>query len=218
MNIKSSCLFNPFFPTVLAGMVVSYSDKFSCSSSSRMKFYFVARRAINNFSDFSTRTIFNRFRYFNFLGRGFFSIEELMYCLFTYFQGITNKSKSLTLVAKVFYNFSFSHENSVTHYYSKGIDKYPHLFVYPSLTYEWYTLLVKSLEMKSEPMLDSPMTSMFPSFYVNGVQMSEIDSWEVGEEYMLKVKVSMKNYNSYMDMKGTHSDGTIEVMSYEIEK
>lgn len=74
---------------------------------------------------------------------------------------------------------------------------------------------MKSLEIKSEPMLESPMVSEYPCLYVSGKQMPEIDKWEVGEEYELKVKIKMQRYNSHTDIKSTHSDATLDVIAYD---
>ena len=74
---------------------------------------------------------------------------------------------------------------------------------------------MKSLERKTEPVLDSPMESSFPSFHVGGMQMPEIDSWATGGEYMLTVKVKMRHHSTDIDMHGKSSDARLDVLEYE---
>lgn len=76
---------------------------------------------------------------------------------------------------------------------------------------------MKSLEKKSEPMMDMPMMSMFPRLCVDNEQMPEIDSWEVGKTYKLMVEVKMTSYEKEVDIKkGESSDADFDIMSYKV--
>ena len=75
---------------------------------------------------------------------------------------------------------------------------------------------MKSLEKKSEPMIDMPMTSSFPMFYVSGEQMPEIKEWEVGKVYELKVKVRVSSYNENVTIDSEHCSSELVVESYEV--
>lgn len=86
--------------------------------------------------------------------------------------------------------------------------------------FSWYNLpvMMKSLEMKSELMMDSPTRSMYPSFYVCDEQMSEIAKWEVDGEYTMTVKVRVVSKSQRATVDGTDTDSCLEVLSYEIQK
>jgi len=78
---------------------------------------------------------------------------------------------------------------------------------------------MRSLEDRSELSLDTPSLPSFPHFFVNGEQMPEIDTWEVGEEYTLKVKVRMTGYSSHMNDSGVlHSSADFDMLSYDVVK
>lgn len=57
----------------------------------------------------------------------------------------------------------------------------------------------------------------FPCLYVDSVQMPEIDEWEVGEEYEIKIKVKMKSYsiNDEGSDRDQRSRAELSVESYE---
>lgn len=78
---------------------------------------------------------------------------------------------------------------------------------------------MKSLEMKPELGLDMDAvpTSSFPSFYVSDEQMAEIADWEIGEEYTFTVSVRMKYKMQEATVDGTDTDGTLEVLAYEVQ-
>ena len=75
---------------------------------------------------------------------------------------------------------------------------------------------MKSLEKKSEPMLDMPTMSDFPTFYVDGEQMPEIKKWEVGKTYELKVKVRVSSYNENVTIDSEHCSSELAVEAYEV--
>lgn len=76
---------------------------------------------------------------------------------------------------------------------------------------------MKSLEKKSEPMMDMPMMSMFPHLCVDNKQMSEINSWEVGKTYKLTVEVKMTSYEQEIDIKkGESSHADFDIVSYKV--
>lgn len=77
---------------------------------------------------------------------------------------------------------------------------------------------MKTLEKKSEPAMDMPMLSNFPTFYVCDEQMPEIADWEVDKEYTLRIKVKMTNQTKRVNMDGEDIDATIQMLSYEVEK
>ena len=77
---------------------------------------------------------------------------------------------------------------------------------------------MKSLERKSEPTLDSVQSSSFPCFYVSDDEMPEVSDWEIDGEYMLTVKVHVANKSQHVDLDGTDTDATLEVLSYEVQK
>ena len=54
----------------------------------------------------------------------------------------------------------------------------------------------------------------FPCLYIDSKQMPEIDEWEVGEEYEIKLKVKMKSY-SISDEGDQRSRAELSVESYE---
>lgn len=77
---------------------------------------------------------------------------------------------------------------------------------------------MKSLKTNTEMALDEPTIASFPTFYVSGEQMSEIDSWEVDGEYTLKVKVRMSSYRSHMEKGGKlHSNASFDMLEYSVE-
>jgi len=53
----------------------------------------------------------------------------------------------------------------------------------------------------------------FPSLYVDETEIPEIDSWKVGNEYLLNIKVKMTNKDEYAN--GRHTSARLEVLSYE---
>ena len=75
---------------------------------------------------------------------------------------------------------------------------------------------MKSLMMKSEPMLEEPMKEHYPMMHLNGKQMPEIEEWKLSEEYTLKVKVKMKDYHEHIHMDKKESSATLEVLAYEV--
>lgn len=77
---------------------------------------------------------------------------------------------------------------------------------------------MKTLEKKSEPMMDTPMSSNFPTFYVCNEQIPEIADWEVNKEYIIRVKVKMTNKTTRINMDGEDIDATIQLLSYDVEK
>ena len=56
-------------------------------------------------------------------------------------------------------------------------------------------------------------SKMFPSFYVDEHEMPIIDSWKVGGEYVLKIKVKMTTKDEYSD--GRDTNARLEVLAYE---
>lgn len=74
---------------------------------------------------------------------------------------------------------------------------------------------MKSLEMKSEPGLEMPTMSSFPSFYVCDEQMPEIADWEADGEYTLTVKFRVKTKSQTADLEGIDTDACLEVLAYE---
>lgn len=78
-------------------------------------------------------------------------------------------------------------------------------------------MAMKSLEMQSEPMLEMPMQSSFPSFRVCDEQMSEITDWPVDGEYTLTVKVRVKTKDQESTVDGVDTDACLEVLSYEVQ-
>ena len=70
--------------------------------------------------------------------------------------------------------------------------------------------------MKDEPMLDMPMSSRFPSFYVCDEQMKEITDWATDSEYTLTVKVRVKSKQQEATVDGIDTDSCLEVLSYEV--
>lgn len=78
-------------------------------------------------------------------------------------------------------------------------------------------MALKSLERKTEPMLDMPMSSSYPSFYVCDEQMPEVAEWEVEGEYTLTVKVRLKSKSQRSNMDAVHTDAELEVLAYELE-
>ena len=77
---------------------------------------------------------------------------------------------------------------------------------------------MKTLEKKSEPMLDCPMSSTSPTFYVCDEQMPEIADWETGEEHTIKIKIRMQRKNVMSNLDSENIDATMEMLSYEVEK
>lgn len=77
---------------------------------------------------------------------------------------------------------------------------------------------MKSLEIKSEPYLDMPMSSHFPAFHVCDEQMEEISEWEADGEYTIKVKVKVKSKTQSATIDGIDTDAQLEVLAYETEK
>ena len=77
---------------------------------------------------------------------------------------------------------------------------------------------MKSLQKTSDLMLDAPMEINFPIFFVNGEQMPEIDTWVVGEEYTIKVKIKMTHYDTHIDINKTTSHAEFDMLSYDVEK
>lgn len=77
---------------------------------------------------------------------------------------------------------------------------------------------MKSLEKKSEPSMNMPMSSNFPIFYVCDEQMPEIADWEVDKEYTIRVKVKMTNQTKRINMDSEDIDATMQMLSYEVEK
>lgn len=75
---------------------------------------------------------------------------------------------------------------------------------------------MKSLEQKSEPMFEMPMTSNFPQLCVDDTVMPEIKGWEVGKTYMLKIKVKMTKKEVDTDIDGTDTDADFDILSYEV--
>lgn len=56
----------------------------------------------------------------------------------------------------------------------------------------------------------------FPCLYLDSKQMPEIDSWKVGEEYLITISVKMKSY-SISDTGDKRSRAELSVESYERE-
>ncbi len=77
---------------------------------------------------------------------------------------------------------------------------------------------MKTLEKKTEPTMDRPMSSQFPTFYIDDKQMPEIVDWENGEEYLIKAKVRIQRKTTISDLDSETVDATIEMLSYELEK
>ncbi len=65
-------------------------------------------------------------------------------------------------------------------------------------------------------MFDMPMMSNFPRLCVDDTQMSEVRDWEVGNTYMLKIKVKMTKKEVDTDIDGTDTDGEFDILSYEV--
>lgn len=76
---------------------------------------------------------------------------------------------------------------------------------------------MKSLERKTEPSLDGPIDISFPNFYVSNEQMKEIDNWELGETYEIKVKIKMRDYHSTMTLDGEVKSGaSFDMTHYDV--
>jgi hypothetical protein len=56
----------------------------------------------------------------------------------------------------------------------------------------------------------------YPSLYVDSKQMPEIDSWKVGEEYEIKIRVKMSSY-AVSDRGDGRSSASLSVEGYERE-
>ena len=61
----------------------------------------------------------------------------------------------------------------------------------------------------------APSGPNYPSLYVDSKQIPEIDSWEVGMEYTLTVRVKMTSYSVREDSDRSSAELTVE--SYERE-
>lgn len=53
----------------------------------------------------------------------------------------------------------------------------------------------------------------YPSLYVSEDEVSEIESWEVGKEYELKIRVKMTTKDEYAN--GDATNARLEVVAYE---
>ncbi len=58
----------------------------------------------------------------------------------------------------------------------------------------------------------------FPSMYVDSKQIPEIDEWEVGEEYVITVKVCMKSYSIHEGSDRSNAELSVESYEREAEK
>ena len=67
--------------------------------------------------------------------------------------------------------------------------------------------------MSSKEMMASVGSKMYPSLYVSESEIPEIDSWEVGKEYTLNIKVKMTSKDEYAD--GRETSSRLEVIAYE---
>ena len=71
---------------------------------------------------------------------------------------------------------------------------------------------MKSLEYShSHDMIDMPARIKYPTAYLDADQMPEISTWEVGEEYTLKVVVVLSQRT---EVEGK-INGTLELRKYE---
>lgn len=74
---------------------------------------------------------------------------------------------------------------------------------------------MKSLEKKRDPMLEGPIMADYPTFHVSDKQMPEIEDWEVGKSYTIKVKVKMIDRSEFESLERESGHATFEVISYE---
>lgn len=82
---------------------------------------------------------------------------------------------------------------------------------------------MKSLQQKREKSLEvcgpEDMDRVyFPEVYIDGARMPEIDTWEVGEEYELAIRVRMRSYDKNETFDGTKSSACLELLAYEPEE
>lgn len=80
-------------------------------------------------------------------------------------------------------------------------------------------MAMKSLAREYPKMLECapsmPARISYPCFYVDSKQMPEIDSWEVGQEYVITVKVKMVSYSLDENMeKESQSNASLDVIEY----
>lgn len=79
---------------------------------------------------------------------------------------------------------------------------------------------MKSLARKPERDLDMsvPMAPEYPTVYISGEVMPEINSWEVGKEYVITVKVRMRDFSKEETIDRTSSHACLELLEYEEEE
>jgi len=79
-------------------------------------------------------------------------------------------------------------------------------------------MAMKSLEMKMEPTLDTPLMPSYPSFYVCDEQMPEVSDWEPDGEYTMTIIVRVKTKSQVATVDGVDTDSCLEVLSYDVSK
>lgn len=78
-----------------------------------------------------------------------------------------------------------------------------------------YVPEVKSLDC--EP-CSIPRSDSYPTMYVDSKQMPEIDEWEVGKEYTVKVVLKMKSYSIREGSDRSNAEFCIESYAGKTEK
>mgnify|MGYP001588211761 CR=1 FL=1 len=69
--------------------------------------------------------------------------------------------------------------------------------------------------MSMNDMMKESSSKMYPGVYVSEGDIPEIDSWEVGKEYVLEVKVKMTSKDEYAD--GRDTNARLEIIAYNYE-
>lgn len=77
---------------------------------------------------------------------------------------------------------------------------------------------MKSLEIKPARSLEEtcgPADTRYPITHVDDKQMPEINDWQVGKEYTIKMKVRMRSFDRSETIDTTHANACLDLLEYE---